>query len=83
MDIGLEGGAWPEWNSSDTEAFIKVKKGSIGIIFQSYGGRRIFIITLVNPRVKAFMVELVDTLDLGSSGFGRVGSSPTEGTYRL
>ncbi len=29
------------------------------------------------------MVELVDTLDLGSSGFGRVGSSPTEGTYRL
>ena len=29
------------------------------------------------------MVELVDTLDLGSSGLGRVGSSPTEGTYRL
>ena len=28
----------------------------------------------------ALVVELVDTLDLGSSGFGRNGSSPFKGT---
>ena len=29
------------------------------------------------------MVELVDTLDLGSSAFGRAGSSPVSGNYRI
>lgn len=27
------GGAWPEWNSSDTEAFIKVKKALLELSF--------------------------------------------------
>ena len=33
--------------------------------------------------VPALMAKLVDALDLGSSGFGRVGSSPTGGTILI
>ncbi len=34
-------------------------------------------------RSAAGMVELVDTLDLGSSALGRAGSTPVPGTFAL